>query len=104
MFRGLAEALPQRVVFAPHAQSGPCGYVDWHRRTGKRFSYTDIEVGGAPARAYRDGRDGQDSHLARFMNTPIEAAEMEFPILTRRFEFRPDSAGPGRHRGGLALR
>ena len=104
MFRAFAQALPERVVSGSHAQSTTCGFVGWHPRTGKRFSYTDIEVGGAPARPYRDGRDGQDSHLARFMNTPIEAAEMEFPILTRRFEFRPDSAGPGRHRGGLALR
>jgi len=103
MFRAFAEAMPDRVVSGSHAQSTTCGFVGYHPRTGKRFSYTDIEVGGAPARPYRDGRDGQDSHLARFMNTPIEAAEMEFPILTERFEFRPDSAGPGRYRGGLAL-
>ena len=104
MFRAFAEAMPERVVSGSHAQSTTCGFVGYHPRTGKRFSYTDIEVGGAPARPYRDGRDGQDSHLARFMNTPIEAAEMEFPILTRRLEFRPDSAGAGRHRGGLAPR
>jgi N-methylhydantoinase B len=104
MFRAFAEAMPERVVSGSHAQSTTCGFVGYHPRTGKRFSYTDIEVGGSPARPYRDGRDGQDSHLARFMNTPIEAAEMEFPILTRRFEFRPDSAGAGAYRGGLALR
>lgn len=103
MFRAFAQALPDRVVSGSHAQSTTCGFVGWHPHTGKRFSYTDIEVGGAPARPYRDGRDGQDSHLARFMNTPIEAAEMEFPVLTRRLEFRPDSAGAGAYRGGLAL-
>jgi len=104
MFKAFAEAMPDRVVSGSHAQSTTCGFVGYHPRSGKRFSYTDIEVGGAPARPYRDGRDGQDSHLARFMNTPIEAAEMEFPILTERFEFRPDSAGPGTYRGGLAPR
>jgi N-methylhydantoinase B len=104
MFRAFAEAVPDRVVSGSHAQSTTCGFVGYHPRSGKRFSFTDIEVGGAPARPYRDGRDGQDSHLARFMNTPIEAAEMEFPILTERFEFRPDSGGAGLYRGGLAVR
>ena len=103
MIRALAQAVPERVVSGSHAQSTTCGFVGYHPRTGRRFSFTDIEVGGAPARPYRDGRDGQDSHLARFMNTPIEAAEMEFPILMERFEFRPDSGGPGRYRGGLAV-
>ncbi len=104
MFRAFALALPGRVVSGSHAQSTTCGFVGYHPRTGKRFSFTDIEVGGAPARPYRDGRDGQDSHLARFMNTPIEAAEMEFPILTERLEFRPDSGGAGLYRGGLGVR
>lgn len=104
MFRAFAEAVPDRVVSGSHAQSTTCGFVGYHPRSGKRFSFTDIEVGGAPARPYRDGRDGQDSHLARFMNTPIEAAEMEFPILTERLEFRPDSGGAGLYRGGLAVR
>ena len=103
MIRALAQAVPDRVVSGSHAQSTTCGFVGYHPRTGKRFSFTDIEVGGAPARPYRDGRDGQDSHLARFMNTPIEAAEMEFPILVERFQFRPDSGGAGLYRGGLAV-
>lgn len=104
MMRALAQAVPDRIVSGSHAQSTTCGIVGYHPRTGKRFSFTDIEVGGAPARPYRDGRDGQDSHLARFMNTPIEAAEMEFPILIERLEFRPDSGGAGRYRGGLGIR
>ncbi|MHB8619169.1 MAG: hydantoinase B/oxoprolinase family protein [Chloroflexota bacterium] len=103
MFRAFGQAMPERVVSGSHAQSTTCGFVGYHPRTGKRFSFTDIEVGGAPARPYRDGRDGQDSHLARFMNTPIEAAEMEFPILTERLQFRPDSGGAGTYRGGLAV-
>ena len=52
----------------------------------------------------KDGRDGQDSHLARFMNTPIEAAELEFPIRIERYEFISDSGGAGKYRGALSPR
>jgi N-methylhydantoinase B len=31
----------------------------------------------------------------------VEMAEARFPLFFRRHEFRPDSAGDGRHRGGL---
>ncbi|MFQ5884065.1 MAG: hydantoinase B/oxoprolinase family protein, partial [Thermoplasmata archaeon] len=51
-----------------------------------------------------DGKDGQDSHLARFMNTPIEAIELEYPVRIERFELIQDSGGPGKHRGAMGLR
>jgi N-methylhydantoinase B len=38
------------------------------------------------------------------MNTPVEAAELENPVMIERYEFIPDSGGPGKHRGGLSLR
>jgi N-methylhydantoinase B len=38
------------------------------------------------------------------MNTPIEAAELEYPVMVERYEFITDSGGPGKYRGGLSLR
>jgi N-methylhydantoinase B len=38
------------------------------------------------------------------MNTPVEAAELEYPVMIERYEFIRDSGGPGRYRGGLSLR
>ena len=38
------------------------------------------------------------------MNTPIEAAEIEYPIRIERYEFIPDSGGAGKWRGALGLR
>jgi N-methylhydantoinase B len=60
--------------------------------------------GGAGARPDKDGPDGQDLHLGRFMNTPVEAAELENPVMIERYAFIPDSGGAGKYRGGLALR
>lgn len=38
------------------------------------------------------------------MNTPVEAAELENPVMIEQYELIPDSGGAGRYRGGLALR
>jgi N-methylhydantoinase B len=34
----------------------------------------------------------------------VEAVELEYPVLVERYQFIPDSGGPGKWRGGLSLR
>jgi N-methylhydantoinase B len=104
VFRALAPAVPERMMAGSHANITNCGFSGYHPATGRRFVYIDIQGGGAGARPAKDGRDGQDSHLARFKNTPVEAVELEYPVRIERYEFIPDSGGPGTHRGGLAIR
>lgn len=104
MIKALSQALPDKVTAGSHGQITTCGFSGINPKTGKRFVYIDIQGGGAGARAMKDGRDGQDSHLARFMNTPIEAAELEYPIRIERYEFIPDSGGAGKYRGALSPR
>ncbi|RMG48065.1 MAG: hydantoinase B/oxoprolinase family protein [Acidobacteria bacterium] len=104
MLKALAQAVPDRVMAGSHAQITNCGFSGYHPRTGRRFVYIDIQGGGAGARPMKDGRDGQDSHLARFKNTPVEAVELEYPVRIERYEFIPDSGGAGRFRGALGLR
>jgi N-methylhydantoinase B len=104
MMLALSEAAPERVQAGCHGQITNCGYSGYHPRTGKRFVLIDIQGGGAGARPTKDGRDGQDSHLARFKNTPIEAVELEYPVRIRRYDFIPGSGGAGKYRGGLAVR
>ncbi len=104
VFRAMAPAVPERVMAGSHGNITNCGFSGYHPTTGKRFVYIDIQGGGAGARPTKDGRDGQDSHLARFKNTPVEAVELEYPVRIERYEFIPDSGGPGRTRGALAVR
>ncbi len=104
MFLALADAVPDRVCAGSHGQITTCGFSARDERTGERFIYTDIQGGGNGGRPMADGADGQDSHLPRFMNTPVEAVESRFPIRIERYEFIPDSGGAGRFRGSLALR
>jgi N-methylhydantoinase B len=104
MMLALSEAVPERVQAGCHGQITNCGFSGYHPVTGKRFVFIDIQGGGAGARPTKDGRDGQDSHLARFKNTPIEAVELEYPVRILRYEFIPDSGGAGKYRGGLTVR
>jgi N-methylhydantoinase B len=104
VFRALAPVVPERVMAGSHGNITNCGFSGYHPATGRRFVYIDIQGGGAGARPGKDGRDGQDSHLARFKNTPVEAVELEYPVRVERYELIPDTGGPGQHRGALALR
>jgi N-methylhydantoinase B len=104
MMKALSEAAPDRVMAGSHGQISTCGFSGFYPGTRKRWVYTEIQGGGAGARPIKDGKDGQDSHLARFMNTPIEAIEVEYPVMIEMYEFIPDSGGAGKFRGALGLR
>jgi N-methylhydantoinase B len=104
MLRAMSEVVPERVVAGSHGQACTNSFSGTNPETGNRFQYIEIQGGGAGARPTKDGPDGQDLHLGRFMNTPVEAAELENPVMIERYEFIPDSGGPGKFRGGLSLR
>jgi N-methylhydantoinase B len=104
MLKAMSQVVPNRVVSGSHGQACTCNFMGIHPETGKRFSYIEIQGGGAGARPDKDGPDGQDLHLGRFMNTPVEAAEIENPVMIERYEFIQDSGGAGKYRGGLSLR
>ena len=104
MLKAMSEVVPLRVVSGSHGQACTNSFSGIHPETGRRFTHIEIQGGGAGARPTKDGPDGQDLHLGRFMNTPVEAAELENPVMIERYEFIPDSGGAGKHRGGLSLR
>jgi len=99
----LAPAAPERVVagFARRFRYSISG-VDG--RTGRRYVWhLFYGRGGAGASAHADGW----SNLGVIINPggvrspSIEMTERQFPFFVQRYEFRPDSGGAGRHRGGL---
>src|SRR5205807_646520 len=60
--------------------------------------------GGEGGSAGRDGTNAIRVHMSNVMNTPVEVIESEYPLRVECCELRPDSAGMGRHRGGVGLR
>ncbi|MCE4629222.1 MAG: hydantoinase B/oxoprolinase family protein, partial [Desulfurococcales archaeon] len=101
VFRALAGALPERV---PAASCGSMtnvmigGYSN-----GRRWAFYETVACGQGARPGLDGVDGVHTNMTNTLNTPIERLEAEYPILFVKYEFRPDSEGPGKYRGGLGV-
>ena len=102
-FKALAKAMPGKIVASSHGQITHTAFVGTDPKTGHTFVYNEINGGGAGARPTKDARDGQAVHLSRFMNTPTEMIEHEFPVRVREYSYVPDTCGPGQFRGGLAV-
>src|SRR5205823_7780251 len=97
----LAPALPERVTAAnSHFCNATFGATD--RRTGRRWVGYELVHGGWGARATKDGCEAMSSPY-NAANIPIEAVELNQPVIYERFELIPDSAGAGKYRGGLGL-
>ena len=64
------------------------------------FSYYETLGGGQGACADADGPSGVHVAMSNTLNTPVEALELEFPLLVRRYAVRRGSGGAGLHRGG----
>jgi N-methylhydantoinase B len=103
----LAQAAPNRVsactnstctvaVFSGTRQSGPDAGTYW--------VYLETIGGGGGARAEADGLDGIHVHVTNTSNLPIEALELEYPLILERYELIDGSGGVGKHRGGMGLR
>jgi N-methylhydantoinase B len=74
-------------------------------RAGRRHvTVVEPMIGGGGGRPGQDGIDGCDAALGFLKTTPAESLEAEVPIVVRRFHLIPESAGPGRFRGGFGIR
>lgn len=73
------------------------GDADGQRRTWELYMF---HSGGIGARPDKDGLS-TTAFPSGVKIVPIETAEAVAPLLYHRKEFRPDSGGPGRWRGGL---
>jgi len=98
----LAPALPGRVVAASSHFANPT-FGGYDPQRGRRFVAYELVLSGTGARA---GKDGCEAMASAFnaSNIPVEAQEANHPIVVERFELIPDSAGPGRFRGGCGIR
>ncbi len=101
IFRALAPASRGRV---PAAAGGSMNNVMLGGGKGDSSwaFYETIGVGLGGSRE-RDGIDGIQANMTNTMNTPIEEIERTLPLRIVEYEFRPDSAGAGKSRGGSGL-
>ena len=96
----MSRALPGRV---PAASAGTMmnvmlGGAD--PRTGRQWAYYETVGGGSGARPDSDGVSAVHTNMTNTMNTPIEVAELSYPVVFTSYRVREGSGGAGRHRGG----
>jgi N-methylhydantoinase B len=99
LFGALAQMLPDRVGAA--GDGGNIG-VSIGGYTPKRepFIYVDFTCSAWGGRPFADGCDGNSHMFANMASPSIEVTEAEQPIQITRYEFLPDTMGPGQYRGG----
>ncbi|MHC4092672.1 MAG: hydantoinase B/oxoprolinase family protein, partial [Planctomycetota bacterium] len=98
----LGKAVPERVMAAnSHFYNPNLGGV--HPDTGRPFVCYELIIGGIGGRPDKDGEEALASPW-NAANIPVEIQESSNPILVEQFGFIDDSAGPGKYRGGCALR
>jgi len=104
----LKDAVPERVM----ADSCGCIYffgsavnTITHPFGGEagqpRQVWGEVVPSGLGARSRKDGISVISCHVTNVPIPPIEAAEIEAPVLYVKREFNPNSAGPGKFRGGF---
>ena len=98
----LAQLVPDRVPAAGEG-GNTLAIFGAERPEGGRFVYYELVVGTWGATPDEDGNDGVTNPASLAANIPVEVAEAEFPILVDHYGLVPDSGGPGRRRGGLAV-
>lgn len=98
----LAQALPDRV---PAACDGSLlgSRIYGYRPNRSYFGYNDGVIGGTGGRPTSDGSDGMCFGIINYRNRSIEDLEQRYPVRFECYEFRPDSGGRGKFRGGLGL-
>jgi N-methylhydantoinase B len=101
----LDQAVPGGIAAAGAGQAGIISLASTDPRSGRRHvSVIEPFVGGSGGRRSGDGVDGIDQPVGFLKSAPIEIVELETPLVIRRFALEPGSPGPGRFRGGHAMR
>ena len=70
---------------------------------GEPFVFSDFSMGSWGGSPWADGFDACCSLETNMANVPCESIEAEYPIRIEQYTFVPDTGGPGKYRGGLAL-
>ncbi len=104
IMRAFGKAAPDRAIAGHHAQVSMYNIFGRHPKTGQLFKHTDTAHGGWGGDANGDGFGPTKTILhGDNRDIPVEIQEALYPVLVECYELAPDSAGAGRHRGGLGV-
>lgn len=100
----LAPVLPMASVGAANGANTTAVFSGVDPVTQQHYVYLETLGGGFGGRATKDGKDAVQVHITNTSNLPVEAIEMEYPLLVEGYGVIEDSGGAGTFRGGMGLR
>lgn len=100
IFGAFAKAAPDRANGSPFATINALSLAGW-REHGRRWVMFCFFGGGLGGNPEGDGLNHGNNPISTATIPPIEILESLYPVMFTQWALRPDSGGPGRHRGGL---
>ena len=99
-----SKILPHRIPGANEGGSSAPHISGRRAGNNKPFLVSGGLMGCWGGSAARDGQEGISNPAANLGNTPIELLESRHPVEVTCYAFVQNSGGPGKHRGGVALK
>jgi N-methylhydantoinase B len=100
IFCAMAHAAPERVNGCAYGTINALSLAGY-RRDGSRWVMFSFFGGGHGGHPEGDGLNHGNAPISTATIPPAEILEAAYPIIFTQWALRPDSGGPGRHRGGL---
>lgn len=100
VFGAFAKAAPERANGSPFGTINALSLAGW-RHSGMRWVMFCFFGGGLGGNPEGDGLNHGNNPISTATIPPAEILESLYPVMFTRWALRTDSAGPGRHRGGL---
>jgi N-methylhydantoinase B len=102
--KALAKGMPDRVPACSGGDVCDVMGLGIDPRTDTFWTEATNDAVGFGGNARADGEDGI-MHITEpgARNNPIEVLETKAPLMIERYGYRPDSAGAGKHRGGVGV-
>jgi N-methylhydantoinase B len=100
IFGAFAKAAPERANGSPFATINALSLAGW-RQHGRRWVMFCFFGGGLGGNPETDGLNHGNNPISTATIPPLEILESLYPVMFTQWALRPDSGGPGRHRGGL---
>lgn len=104
VLKALASGMPDRVPACSGGDVCSMMGLGVNPATGDPWLEATNEAVGFGAHAGGDGEDGI-MHLSEpgCRNNPVEVLETKSPMFIESYGYRPDTGGPGQHRGGVGV-
>jgi N-methylhydantoinase B len=102
MFGALSRIVPERVTAASDGGPVILTIAGWEGE--RRCVLSECLLGSWGGSVHHDGSEGVSTPGMNLTNYPVELAEAEYPVQILSYALVPDTGGPGRHRGGLAIK